>query len=285
MAFWTDFQRGLKRFIDPAAMPAAAPPVAHVVGPAPLAAVTGRWQPNYIAARVFTPANQVLDRWSTLSYLKVEPETIYGLPAGKPYRLYLRALGAFAGLSATAATATTHVVTGIVQTPRATPVLPALYVPDVSVWCEVASVWSQVAVASIDYATGTIGYTEPVNCTNVNIYYTHGVGDWRITAKRVQGAANEQTTTLLNGSINGINTTDQDNTRTIPRLPHAIQLVEGFDLMLQVKSTLPMTWQTGANPDPGQVLFLYSLVNRITTPAANKVHLQELVQASLESGM
>lgn len=262
------------------AAPVATPAVAQ---PVPVAQLVGALMPDYLTQDAFTPGNQVLGQWSALATFHVSPDTLLVIPSGKPYRLYVRANANFAGANAGAAGAQTRNVVGLAQSTRNAPALPQTYTPDVQVWCKVGAVWSLAPITAINYITGAITYTEPALCTNVFIAYIHNQGEWRFRVRQNRGASNEQNLMVLNGTFAGIHGVNQDDARTAPRTQQDIRLTDGFDLNLEVNSTLPMAWDTpNLTPASGHLLQLRTLSGNIKI--SDRGRLQDLVVAGLKTG-
>lgn len=239
---------------------APAAPSAPAPRPAPVAAVARdeRWSAALLEARDMKPGAWNAGQWSAVGYFNVPEGVRYAIPEGRAYRIYIRARHTQAGTNITGPAPTTVAGLDLADTPQQKTV-PSLYHPEIAVWCKVGGVWQRVAVDAVDYATGSVTFQEPDNCTDVEVYYVHSTGEWRIRVQREMGASDSQATTVNNGSFGAAHFVDQNNLETLHKWPQVVQLVSGQRLTFEVNSTLEHVF----NERAGQVLTIFSYVQQL----------------------
>ena len=279
---------------QPAASPQPAPhrllpqPVA-APGPMPqpakdqqaMAAIAeSRLLPTMIEADDLTAGVFNLNQWSTLAYYEVPQGVILRLPQGHNFRMYVKAQATKAGQNSGApANPSTITCPGIVQTLQTEPAYPTQQDGDVVVWCEVAGVWSQADVTAVNYGTNVVSYTEPANCTNVEAYYVHNRGLWRIRVQRQLGNSDTSAISVANGSFGGTHLVDQANVETSPKWPRPTVLIPGQKLQFDVDSSLTHTWGTRAQ----QTLILHGYAQMVTV--TDKSLLRRIAEIDLREGL
>lgn len=203
----------------------------------PAAIPTSGLKPTIIGDNDLRPGAFVADQFSVIGYFKIPEGVIYRIPAGKTYRQYIKARAAAAGQNGAAQT-TIVSTPGIIETIREKATLPTLYTPDVSAWARVGGVWQRINVVDIDYAAQEVDVAEPASCTEIEVYYTHGEGEYRMRVQRELGNSDDTASMVLNGSISGLHTVDQNNLETSHKWPRYLGLIPGQRLTLEVKSPL-----------------------------------------------
>lgn len=217
--------------------------------------------------------------WSTVAFFQVPRGVIQRLPAGLPYRFFVRSRHAVAGNNAAAAASRTITgLVGIAQTLRVVPTLPSLHHPDVVVWGMVGGVWAQEPVNAVDYAAGSVTYTERALTTQVEVYYVFNVGEWRLRVHRPLGESDTAAITVANASFSAAHLVDQANLETSHRWPRLVVMVPNQRLSLEVNTTREVVH----NARSLHVLTLESFVTQIDI--TDPQELQRVAEAALREG-
>jgi hypothetical protein len=231
--------RGLDRLRGPVVSPAA---VQQTQTP-PAAMATSNVKPSIIDEGDFLAGKWTSGEWSKLAYFTIPKGVVYMIRGGSPYRFFVKSLLEAAGANAAAANRVIN-VPGLVASTQGDPALPAVYHPDVAVWCKVGLIWSQVVINSVNFTTLDVNYAEPLNCTNVEVRFTGGTGEWRLRVARDLGLSDDSGAAVQNDSFSAAHTTDQNNIDTLPKFARDVQLTYGQTLVLEVNTTLKMDWNT-----------------------------------------
>ena len=224
----------------------APPPARPAVAPVPVAAVRrdngaagGVWNPVLLEAKDMKEGRFRASEWSNIGYFVIPEGVRLMLRAGENYRMYLQGRATRAGNNPGAATARQVVgLTGMVRTSRGAPNLPSLYHPDVVVWAKVGGTWQQAPVTAVDFAVGNVSFTEPAGCTEIEVYYTHSIGEWRFRIYDAKGSSDTAATTINNGSFGAIALIDQNNSETAHTWPTQVDLVPSQRLALEVNTSV-----------------------------------------------
>lgn len=218
--------------------------------------------------------------WSTVAFFQVPRGVIQRLPAGLSYRFYVRSRHAVAGNNAASAAARTITgLVGLAQTPRVVPALPSLHHPDVVVWGMVGGVWAQEPVNAVDFAAGSVTYTERALTTQVEVYYVFNVGEWRLRVYRPLGESDTAAVTVANGSFSAAHMVDQNNAETTHRWPRLVVMVPGQRLALEVNTTREVIH----NARSLHVLSFESFSTQVDV--TDPVELQQLAETALREGV
>jgi hypothetical protein len=229
--------RGLDRLRGPVVSPAAV----QQAQTQPAAMALSNYKPTIIDESDFLAGKWSSGEWSKLAYFSIPQGVVYKITSGKPYRFFVKSLLEAAGLNA-AASARTINVPNLIASTQGDPALPAVYHPDVAVWAKVGAIWSQVEINSINFTTKDVSFDEPLNCTNVEIRFTGGTGEWRFLAKRDLGLSDTSDANLQNDSFSALHTTNQNNIDTNPKWSRDVTLGYGQQLVLEVNTTVKMDW-------------------------------------------
>jgi hypothetical protein len=238
----------LGRILDPSSRLTRVPLNAPVLLPAPQTPQNGGIVPAAEALSSYVPTS--LDendfkaglwqgnQWSRIATFKIPEGVIYRLETGKPYRFYVKAVRRRNGI---AAGAQVFNAPGLIQTKRVG-VLPSYDHPEVVVWARVAGVWNQCEVTAINYASGDVTYTELAGTTQVEMWYLHNDGEWRLRLLRQLGGFDTSEQTMVNGAFAITHALDQNDAQTQPRFPGDYTITPGQTVALEVKTSIEVSW-------------------------------------------
>jgi hypothetical protein len=235
-------------------------------------------RPTIIGDNDLRPGAFVPNQFSVVGYFKIPEGVIYRIPAGKTYRQYIKARATAEGQNGPAQT-TVVSTPGIIETVRKQPALPTLFTPDVSAWARVNGTWQRIAVLGIDYVNQTVDVAEPDDCTDLEVYYTHGEGEYRMRVRRALGNSDDTASMVLNGSISGIHTVDQNNLETSHKWPRYLGLIPGQSLALEVKSPLDHV----VNARSSHELVIQSFVQEIAI--TDRARLRAIAEVDIREGI
>lgn len=227
----------------PMSTPQAPVMSAAVQSQQPVAIALESWRPNRIDARDFVAAEPFqASQWFKLGEFEVPSETVWRIQENQPFRLMVPAITRRAGNNAAAASRNV-IIAGLFQSPYPAPALggnPSLKHPSVRVWCLVDAVWSPAVVTAINWGTGQVSYNEPLNCTNVEIYFLHTDGEVRFRAYRKLGNSDTNGVSLFNSSMGAVHASDQRDIEASSAVswPREVTLGDDYTLGLEVRSTL-----------------------------------------------
>ena len=191
------------------------------------------------------------NEWFSLAQFRVPEDRQVQIAAGeRRIRMYLKGLAVRAGQNLGAPANRNVVVPDLLQTRQAAPTLPTLFHPEVAVWANVSGVWTKCQIVAINYNTNTITFVEPAGVSGtdaIEIYYTHGNGQFRFRVLRELGNVDDAAATAFNGSFSSLHTLEQSNLEAMWAWPSQINLVPGMRLSLEVfTANLPMVWNERA---------------------------------------
>ncbi|WP_337871150.1 hypothetical protein [Meiothermus sp.] len=260
-----NISRGLGALQGRRPQPVAAPQPTQVAAQV-AAQPDSPWVTAWLDEEDFTAAGLPYraNEWFSLAQFRVPEDRQVQVRAGeRRIRMYLKGLAVRAGSNYGAPTNRNVVVPNLVQTKQAAPTLPSLFHPEVAVWANVGGVWTKCPVVAINYGTGTITFEEPAGVTGtdaVEIYYTHGDGQFRFRVLRELGGVDDAAATTFNGSFSALHTLEQSNLETMWAWPNAVNLVPGMRVSLEVyTASVPMVWNSRA----GHYLHIYAESRRL----------------------
>lgn len=204
------------------------------------------------------------NEWFSLAQFRVPEDRQVQVAAGeRRIRMYLKGLAVQAGQNLGAPANRNVVMPDLLQTKQAAPTLPTLFHPEVAVWANVSGVWTKCQIVAINYATNTITFVEPAGVSGtdaIEIYYTHGNGQFRFRVLRELGGVDDAAATAFNGSFSSLHTLEQSNLEAMWAWPSQVNLVPGMRLSLEVfTANLPMVW----NERAGHYLHIYAESRRL----------------------
>lgn len=204
------------------------------------------------------------NEWFSLAQFRVPEDRQLQVRAGeRRIRMYLKGLAVRTGQNLGAPAARNVVVPNLVQTKQAAPTLPTQFHPEVAVWALVGANWVKCTITAINYTTGTITFTEPAGVTSntgIEIYYTHGDGQFRFRVLRELGGVDDAAATAFNGSFSALHTLEQSNLEAMWAWPNEVNLVPGMRVSLEVYTTnVAMVW----NDRAAHYLHIYSESRRL----------------------
>ena len=237
--------------------------------PRPPAAIARETRHNVtlLEAKDFKPGSFQPDEWSAIAYFKVPHGVRYALPAGHKYRMYLRArVTRSGGVDENDGARLVTNLVGLVKSTQGTVNLPTSYHPDVTVWCQTNAGWQRAEITSINYDSESVSFTEPAGTAEIEVYYLHSLGEWRMRVLSAAGSSNTNATTVANGSIGSLHLVDQNNAEAAHYWPTDLSLVHGQRLNIEVKCSQTMVF----NPRADNVVILKSYLQQLAVrdPAA-----------------
>ncbi len=248
------------------------------VQPAP-AATRGPALPTMLDAEDFTAgAPWAASQWFTLAEFKAPAGVAWKIPAGPAYRAYLNARAYQAGLNGVASNRTIT-CPDLIDTPQSAPTLPTVYHPEVQIWAKVGAVWNRANVTAINFSTGVVNYDEPANCTDVEAYYVHNNGEWRLRVIRELGNSDTSAVAVINSSMGATHSVDQISSESNHKWPRELLLFEGFRLSLEVKSSREHQFNTRS----GHVLRIYAVRREVAALDAKRM--RQLNEFDLREGV
>lgn len=189
------------------------------------------------------------NEWFSLAQLRTPEDRQVVVRAGeRRIRMYFKGQLTVAGQNLATAAARTVTLPHLVQTLQAAVTLPTTFHPEIEVWGFSAGSWIRLTITAVDYAAGTVTFTEPAGLATgtphtIEIYYTHRNGEFRFRVLRELGGIDDSAATAYNGTFSAIHTLDQTNRDSMVAWPSEVQLVPGMRLSLEVFTpSVPMVW-------------------------------------------
>jgi hypothetical protein len=247
----------------------------------PAVTALGGLRPVLISIEDFrsTGAPWLANQWTAVTTFRVPRGIMQRLPAGRSYRFYVRA--ARRGLPGAIVGARTITgLTGLVQTLRVVPALPSIHHPDVVIWTRAGAVWTQQAVTAVDYTAGSASFTAAAAHDEAEVYYTHGLGEWRLRVHSPLGQSDTAAMTVANSAFSATHTVDQNNAETTHRWPRLTVMVPGQNLVLEANT--PAGVEVIHNDRSLHVLTLESFVNQVAV--TDPQQLRQLAELALREG-
>jgi hypothetical protein len=229
----------------PQARPAQTPPAAVPDSP---------WMTSWLDEEDFASSGLPYraDEWFSLAQFRTPEDRQLVVRAGeRRIRMYLKGQAVLAGSDFATPTASDVVLPDLIETKQARVTLPSTFHTDVEVWALVGSTWQQCTINAIDYATSTVTFVEPEGVTasdGIEIYYTHGNGQFRFRILRELGGIDDSAATAFNGSFSALHTLEQTNLEAMWAWPNQVNLVPGTRISLEVFTNgVPMVWNSRSN--------------------------------------
>lgn len=212
------------------------------------------------------------NEWFSLAQLRVPEDRQIAIRAGeRRIRMYLKGLAVRAGQNLGAPAARNVVLTDLIETKQAKPALPTLFHPEIAVWANVGGVWQKCQITAINYNTNTVTFTEPagvIGTQDIEIYYTHGQGQFRFRILRELGGVDDAAATAFNGSFSALHSLEQSNLEAMWAWPTEVNLVPGMRISLEVFTpSLPVVW----NERAGHYLHIYGESRRLNIMDRNRL--------------
>jgi len=243
--------RGLDAIRGP--LPELVKPVSSsgtLTSPSPVAVADSPFKPVVLTKSQFVAgAAWAANEWRNLAYFEIPADTQFKVLAGKKIKLAVPAVSRLAGQNLGAAANRNVVLTGLVDTPQATPALPTVaphYHPEVKVLALVGGNWTPCKIVAINYGTFTLTFEEPAGVAatadKIRVFYLHDLGEWRFVASRDLGRVDTSDASLVNGSFGNTHAVDQIDAETALYWPNNIDLVYGQKLVLQVRTPVEVVF-------------------------------------------
>jgi hypothetical protein len=246
-SFFARAREGLNRGLNALRpQPFVTSPEAEIAA-APPALPVERFDATWIEASDFRPTNKAArpSEWVAAGIFKMPEALQYRIPSGTVLRFYIKAVVRVAGLNGGAPSSQTQALLGLVDTPLGNPVLPTSNHNEVVIWQKVAGIWSKATITAINYTTGVVTYTQAAGATDVEFYYLHNRGEWRISLERLLGS-DRQTSQILNNSFGAMHTVNQNDIDSSYKVPQDVDAVSGQQLIFEAYSDLEISFNERA---------------------------------------